>query len=83
MVVVVVAPEAPVLMPEAETGQVRLVAREELTLFLERALHTRLEAPEVRVTVALTERLVQRTEAMGVKAVMVMHLQTVGTEVLE
>ena len=83
MVVGVVALAAPVLMPEAETGQVRLVAREELTLFLERALHTRLEAPEVRVTVALTERLVQRTEAMGVKAVMVMHLQTVGTEVLE
>jgi hypothetical protein len=83
VVVAVVALAAPVLMPEAETARARLVALEELTRFLERALHTRREAPEVRVTVALTERLVQITEVMVVKVVMVIHLQMVAMEVLE
>jgi hypothetical protein len=83
VVVAVVALAAPVLMPEAETARARLVALEELTRFLERALHTRREAPEVRVTVALTERLVQITEVMVVKVAMVIHLQMVAMEVLE
>jgi hypothetical protein len=83
VVAVVVALAAPVLMQEAETARARLVALEELTRFLERLLHTRREAPEVRVTVALTERLVQITEVMVVKVVMVIHLQMVAMEVLE
>jgi hypothetical protein len=83
VVVAVVALAAPVLMLEAETARARLVALEELTRFLDRALHTRREAPEVRVTVALTERLVQITEVMVVKVAMVIHLQMVAMEVLE
>jgi hypothetical protein len=83
VVVAVVALAAPVLMLEAETARARLVALEELTRFLDRVLHTRREAPEVRVPVALTERLVQITEVMVVKVAMVIHLQMVAMEVLE
>ena len=71
---------APVLMQDPQTARARLVVREELTLFLERALHMRLEALAVRVTVQPMERLVQRTEVMAGKAVMVTQLQTVETE---
>ena len=71
-----------VLLQDPPTTRARLVVLDYRTLFLEQLLHMRLEAPEVRVTVALTERLVQRTEVMEGKAVTVHQLQTVETEVL-
>ena len=69
-----------VLLQDPQTARARLGERDYRTLFLERLLHMRREAPEARVTVALTERLVQRTEVMVVKAVTALQLQMVETE---
>jgi hypothetical protein len=80
VVVVVVALAEWVLRQDPPTTRARLVAQDYRTLFLERLLHMRREAPEVRVTVPLTERLVQRTEVMAGKAVMVIQLQMAETE---
>ena len=77
--VAVVALAEWVLMQDPQTARVRLVELDYRTLFLERLLHMRREAPEVRVMAALTERLVQLTEVMVVKAVMVIQLQMVET----
>jgi hypothetical protein len=77
--VAVVALAERVLMQDPQTARVRLVELDYRTLFLERLLHMRREAPEVRVMAALTERLVQLTEVMVVKAVMVIQLQMVET----
>jgi hypothetical protein len=78
--VVAVALAERVLMQDPQTARARLGERDYRTLFLERLLHMRREAPEVRVTVPLTERLVQRTEVMVVKVEMVIQLQMVETE---
>ena len=78
----VVALAERVLMQDPQTARARLVALDYRTLFLEQLLHMRLEALAVRVTVPLTERLVQTTEVMAGKAVMVTQLQMVETEVL-
>jgi hypothetical protein len=77
--VVVAALAERVLMQDPQTARVRRGELDYRTLFLERLLHMRREAPEVRVTVPLTERLVQLTEVMVVKAVMVIQLQMVET----
>lgn len=71
---------ARVLLQDPPTTRARLVVLDYRTLFLEQLLHMRLEALAVRVAVPLTERLVQRTEVMAGKAVMVTQLQTVETE---
>jgi hypothetical protein len=68
------------LLQDPQTARARLGERDYRTLFLERLLHMRREAPEVRVPVPLTERLVQRTEVMVVKVEMVIQLQMVETE---
>jgi len=69
-----------VLLQDPQTARARLGEQDYRTLFLERLLHMRREAPEARVTVPLTERLVQLTEVMVGKAVMVIQLQMVETE---
>ena len=68
------------LPPDLITARARLVELDYRTPFLEQLLHMRPEAPVVRVTVALTERLVQRTEVMVVKVVTVDQLLMVETE---
>jgi hypothetical protein len=80
VVVAVVALVEWALLQDPQTARARLGERDYRTLFLERLLHMQREAPEARVTVALTERLVQRTEVMADKAVMVIQLQMAETE---
>jgi hypothetical protein len=78
--VAAVALGEPVLMQDPPTTREQLVAREELTRFLERVLHMHREVAEVLATARLTGQLVQLTQAMGVVAVMGVRLQMAGTE---
>jgi hypothetical protein len=81
--VAVAARAARVLQPQPQTLRELPVELENLTLFLERPLHTHREATAVLVATAPTERLVLRTEVTAAEAVTATQLRTVEMEVLE